>query len=122
MLILLAELIGLVVAGVGLTIFALPEFIQKIFDFVKEGKRLYWAGVVRCLIGLVLLLIAPKSVLPVATVAVGLVFLLSGIIAFACDLEKMKSFLAHYNELPVLVIRLIGLTVACVGILIFSVA
>ena len=121
MLVLLAKLIGLVVAGVGLTICVSPKFMQKIFDFVKEGKRIYWAGVVRCLVGLILLVIAPKCVLPVATFVVGVILILSGVIAFACDLEKLKSFLAHYSDLPVLVIRLIGLVAACYGILIFSI-
>ena len=122
MLVLLAKLIGLVVAGFGLTIFSSPKFMQKLVAFVEEGKRIYWAGVGRCLVGFVLLLSASKSILPVAAVAVGMILLLSGIIVFACDLEKLKGFLAHYNELPVLVLRLLGLAAACFGILIFSVA
>lgn len=121
MLVLLAQLVGLVVVGFGLTIFVSPKFTQKVFDFVKEGKRIYWAGVFRCLLGLILLLVAAKSTVPIATVAVGVVLLLSGIIVFACELEKLKSFLTHYSELPVLVIRLLGLVAACFGILIFSI-
>ena len=117
----LAKLVGLLVAVLGLAIFALPQFLQKVFDFLKEGKRIYWAGVGRSLVGLILLIGAPQSVLPVATVSVGVMFLLSGIIVFACDLEKLKSFLTHYSELPVLVIRLLGLVTACFGILIFSI-
>jgi uncharacterized protein YjeT (DUF2065 family) len=121
MLVLLVKLIGLAVAGFGLTVFTSPNFIRKIFDFVKEGKRIYWAGVARSLVGLVLLMTAPKSVLPVASVALGMIFLLSGIIVFACDLEKMKGFLTHYNELPALVARLLGLVAASFGILVFSI-
>lgn len=121
MLVLLAKLIGLVVAGFGLTIFASPKFTQKVFAFMREGKRIYWGGVVRCLVGLILLLSVSTSVLPVATVAVGLILFLSGIIVFACDLEKLKNLLNHYSELPVLVIRLLGLVAACFGILVFSV-
>ncbi|MFH1799758.1 MAG: hypothetical protein ABH891_02760 [Candidatus Omnitrophota bacterium] len=121
MLVFLAKLIGLAVAGFGLTIFVSPKFVQKVFNFIKEGKRIYWAGVFRCLVGFLLLLIASKSAVPVATVSVGAVFLLSGIIVFACDLEKLKNFLVHYSEMPVLVIRLLGLVAASFGILIFSI-
>ncbi|MFH0984496.1 MAG: hypothetical protein V1882_03055 [Candidatus Omnitrophota bacterium] len=121
MLIVLVKLVGLVIVGLGITIFASPKFTQKIFAFVKEGKRIYWAGVVRSLLGLALLLCAPGSLVPVATVAVGVLFLLSGIIVFASDLEKLKAFLVHYSELPVLVIRLLGLVAASFGILIFSI-
>ena len=121
MLVLLVKLVGLLVAGFGLAVFVSPKFIAKVFDFFKEGKRIYWAGVVRLLVGLVLLLTAAKSALPVANVALGVIFLLSGIIVFVCDLEKMKNFISHYGELPVLVIRLLGLVAACFGILIFSI-
>jgi len=119
--VLLAKSIGLLVAAFGLTLFAMPQFIHKVFDFFKEGKRLYWAGVFRSLVGLVLLLEASQSAVPAATVSLGVLFLLSGIIVFACDAEKLKAFLAQYSEMPVLVLRLLGLVAACFGILIFAV-
>jgi hypothetical protein len=117
----LVKFIGLLIAALGVAIFVSSQFTQKVFDFFKEGKRIYWAGVARSLIGLILLVGAPQSVLPVATVSVGIIFLLSGIIVFTCDLEKLKGFLDHYREMPPLVIRLFGLLVASFGILIFSI-
>jgi hypothetical protein len=117
----LAKLIGLLIAVLGLAMFVLPQSFQKVADFFKEGKRIYWAGVGRSLVGLILLIGAPQSLLPVATASVGVIFLLSGIIVFACDLEKLKGFLTHYSEMSVLVIRLLGLVAASFGILIFSI-
>jgi len=117
----LAKLFGILIAVFGLTVCALPQVMQKLFDFMKEGKRIYGAGVLRCLIGLVLLLASPQSAIPITAIAMGVVFLLSGIIVFACDLEKLKGVLAHYGEMPVLILRLLGLLVAAFGILVFSV-
>ena len=117
----LAKLIGLLIVAIGLVMFVLPQFFPKVTDFLKEGKHIYWAGVGRSLVGVILLTVAPQSVLPVATVSVGVMFLLSGIIVFACDLEKLKGFLTHYSETSVLVIRLLGLVAASFGILIFSI-
>jgi len=117
----LAKLFGILIAGFGLAIFSTPQITQKVFAFMKEGKRIYGAGVLRCVVGLVLLLAAPRSAIPVAAIAVGVMFLLSGIIIFSCDLEKLKGFLAHYSEMPVLILRLLGLVVVSFGILIFSV-
>jgi len=117
----LAKLIGVVIAVFGLTIFATPQITKRVFDFFKEGKNIYWAGVVRVLIGLVLLLAAAHSAIPVATICVGVIFLLSGIIVFAVDLEKMKNFIAYFDEMPALVTRLLGLLAASFGILIFSI-
>ena len=117
----LAKLIGLLVAAFGLTIFVSPQFTQKVFNFFREGKRIYWAGVIRTVAGLVLLLASGQSPIPVAVMAVGVLFLLSGIIVFLCDLERLKSFLVHYSEMPALILRLLGLVGACFGILIFSI-
>ena len=46
------KLVGLLIMGLGLAIFASPAFTQKIFAFFKEGKRIYIAGVVRTAVGL----------------------------------------------------------------------
>jgi uncharacterized protein YjeT (DUF2065 family) len=121
MLVILAKSIGLLVAVFGLGIFASSKFAQKVFNFLKEGKRVYWAGVVRSFVGLVLLFASPRSALPVSAMAVGMILLLSGIVVFACDLEKLKGFLSHYSEMPYLVIRILGLVAASVGILVFSI-
>ncbi len=119
--VILAKLLGVAVAAFGLTIFASPDFVKKVFDFFKVGKRIYYAGVLRVLIGLLLLVSVSHSTVPLAVIALGLLFLVSGIIVFAVDLEKTRAFLAHYSELPQLIIRLLGLVAACFGLLIFSV-
>jgi len=117
----IAKLLGLLIAGFGTAIFASPQVTQKIFQFFKEDKRIYIAGVVRAFTGVVLLLAASQSVVPVAAIALGIMFLTSGIVIFACDLEKMKTFMAHYSQMPVLVLRLLGLIAASFGILTFSI-
>lgn len=119
--ILLIKLIGVVIAGMGLAIFASPVFVQRLFAFFKEGKNLYVAGVVRSVIGLLLLFSASVSRVPVAALALGVMFLTSGIVIFAADLEKLKAFVAAYSEMPELVIRLLGLVACSFGILIFSI-
>lgn len=117
----LAKLIGLFVTALGLAVFASPQITRKILDFFKEDQHIYYAGIARALIGLVLLLAASGSLVPVAAVALGIVFLISGIIVLAGDMEKTKTFLAHYSELNPLVLRLFGLIAASFGILIYSV-
>jgi len=115
------RIIGVVISALGLAIFALPVFSEKIFRFFKEGKRLYYAGVIRTVVGLVVLFVASQSRVPIAAVALGLMFLISGIAVFACDVEKMKVFIQHYSEMPPIVIRLIGLVAATFGVLIFAI-
>ena len=117
----LVKLIGIVIAGLGLAIFASPAFSQKIFDFFKEGKRIYFAGIIRVATGLILLVATSRSAVPLAAIALGMMFLMSGIVIFAADIEKMKIFIQQFSEMPGLVIRLFGLVAASFGILIFSI-
>jgi uncharacterized protein YjeT (DUF2065 family) len=119
--IILIKFIGVLIAGLGLALFASPEFSQKIFNFFKEGKRLYIAGAIRLVVGALILFSASSSVVPVAAIALGLMFVVSGIVIFAADLEKMKAFLLHYSQMPQLVIRLLGLVAATFGVLVFSI-
>ncbi len=117
----LVKLIGVLIAALGLTIFASPSFTQKIFGFFKVGKRVYYAGVIRTFVGLVLLICSTRSTIPLAAISLGLMFLVSGIAVFASDPEKLKAFIQPFREMPELVIRLLGLVAASFGILIFAI-
>ena len=117
----LIKLVGILIMLMGLTIFASPEFTQKLFAFFKEGKRIYYAGVVRTAVGLILFLCASRSTVPLAAIALGLMFLVSGITVFAADPEKLKTFISSYSAMPSLVIRLLGLVAASFGILIMGI-
>ncbi|MFA6379324.1 MAG: hypothetical protein WCX16_06060 [Candidatus Omnitrophota bacterium] len=119
--IILAKFIGLLIMVFGFFIFASPTFTQKVFTFFKEGNRIYLAGVIRGAVGLIFFISASQCVVPLAAIALGLMFLVSGIVVFAIDVEKIKAFISSYSEMPGLVIRLLGLVAASFGILIFSI-
>jgi len=119
--IILVKLFGILITLLGLTIFASPEFTKKLFAFFTEGRRIYYAGVVRTVVGLIILISASRCSIPLAAIALGLMFLVSGIAVFAADLEKLKSFITAYSGMSGLIIRLMGLVAAFFGILIFSI-
>ena len=119
--VILVKLVGVAIMAFGLVIFASPAFIQAAFSFFKKGKNIYYAGVFRTVVGLILFLSASRSFVPLAAIALGLMFLVGGIVVFAVDAEKIKAFMASYSQMPSLVIRLLGLVAASFGILIFSI-
>ncbi len=119
--IILIKLLGLLITGVGLGIFASPGFSAKLFDFFKSGKNIYYAGVFRGLAGLLILVTASRSTVPLAAIALGIMFLVSGITIFAAEREKLLVFVEHYSQMPGLVIRLLGLVAASFGILVLSI-
>ena len=119
--VILAKVVGMLITIMGLAIFASPQFTQKIFGFFKEGTRIYLAGVVRGVVGFILLIGASQSEVPLAAIALGLMFIMSGIVVFAADLDKLKDFIESYSQMPALVLRLLGLVAASFGILIFGI-
>ncbi len=116
----LAQAVGLLIAACGLAILIQPQLTHKVFEFIKQGHRIYIAGVVRVCVGLVLFLSSSGSDIPMAANMLGAIFLLSGVIVFVSDLEKLKAFMAKYNELPEVTLRLLGLLAAAFGLLTFS--
>ncbi len=117
----LAKLIGVIITLFGLTVFATPKITEKVFAFFMEGKNLYLAGVIRIVTGVVILLAMSGSLVPTAAFSLGAMLLVSGALIFVIGVEKMKAFIAHYKQMPTLVIRLFGLIAATFGILIFSI-
>lgn len=116
-----AKLLGVLMSVLGLVIFASPQCADKIFAFFKEGSRLYIAGGIRLCAGLLLLGAASQSLVPLAAIALGLLFLVSAAVIFVSGLDKMKILLAHYAQMPPLMIRLMGLVAASFGLLTFSI-
>ena len=116
----IVKFIGLVISVLGLAIFASPQFSQKVFAFFQEGKRLYYSGVARVLVAAALFAAASQSPAPLAAIALGIMGLVSAIVIFAADMEKLKSFTASYSQMPALIIRLLGLVAASFGMLIVA--
>ncbi|HOW36537.1 MAG TPA: DUF2065 family protein [Candidatus Omnitrophota bacterium] len=119
--IILVKIVGILIMALGLMIFVSPEFTQKLFAFFKDGKKIYYAGVFRSVVGLILILGSGESLVPLAAIALGLMFLVSGIAVFASDTEKLKAFIESYSQMPALVIRLLGLVATSFGILVFAI-
>ena len=118
--VLLAKFVGTLILILGCTIFITPAFTKKIYAFMKEGKRFAWAGMFRTAVGIVLFLSASQSLLPRAAIALGIMFLMSGLVVFAADDKKLLEFVHNFLEMPAIVIRLMGLFAASFGILIIS--
>lgn len=119
--VMLVQIVGLLIVGLGLAILISPAVTHQIFEFFKEGKRIQIAGVVRVLVGVVLFLSSSRSAVPIAANMLGAIFLLSGIIVLVSDAEKLRAFIEKYSEMPEIILRLLGLMAAAFGFLIYSI-
>lgn len=116
-----AKLIGVAIILLGVSILFLPDTFKKMVRFWKEGSRIYGAGAVRVIFGLVFFLAAPSSHLPGGAVAAGFLFVLAGAIVFMAGIEKIKALLTIWEEMPPMVCRLIGLIASVFGTLLLYV-
>lgn len=117
----LVKFIGIFIVSMGITILLSPSTMKKIIIFWKQGKRLYAAGILRLLIGIILLLAASQCRLVGVVVWLGILTLIGGIIIFALGLQKIKSFLDWWSKKPPLLLRLWGVIALAIGaLLIYS--
>ena len=120
--ILLAKLIGIAICAFGIYLVALPDKAKEVMSFFKKQNRMIWPGVLRALVGVVLLLAAYGSRVPHITVSLGMIFLLSGVLVFILGSEKMAEQMTWWEAQNQLVFRVLGLVVLAFGILVFSAA
>lgn len=119
--VLIAKAFGIAISVLGLAIFAAPVVADRLFAFFQRGRWLYLAGVIRLTVGGVLLAAASASTVPLAAIALGTLFVTSGVIVFVLNPSKARDFIAAYRNMPGIVIRLLGLVAATFGILIYSI-
>ncbi len=117
------KIFGIFVIGIGIVYLLNPKIFKPFVNFWIQGNRLYIAGVLRLLIGAIILLSASSQCRWAGVViGVGILILAGGIIIFILGLAKMKSIISWLNNRPLLILRLIGLITLAVGaLLIYSV-
>lgn len=118
---LLAKVIGGVICVFGFAVALRPEWMKRMLAFWKEGKRLYYVGVIRITAGLVFLSAAFGSRVPGAAVALGILFLLSGVLVFLLGPERLRPLIEWWDKRSAIVCRLAGALVTAFGMLILCV-
>ena len=114
----LVRIIGVIITVMGIIILLSPKIMKQLIAFFEQGKRLYLAGVLRILFGIVFLLVATQCRLVGVIVVLGILFLIGGILIFTLGLEKSKSILKWWERKSPLVFRLVSLIPIFIGVLI----
>jgi len=109
--------IGIFIAAIGLGFILNPNMLKQVIAFFGKGKRLYLAGVLRLLIGIILLTTALRCEKPAIIVVFGILFIIGGVLIFALGLEKVKSILSWWDKKGALTMRLMGLLASLIGVL-----
>jgi len=119
--VILIKIIGIVITLVGIIFLFCPKAIKQLMGFVRQGRRLYWAGILRLLFGVTLLLGASQCRVIWVVMAMGILFLIGGVMIFTLGLERLRSIIEWWNKRSLMVLRLWALVVLALGaLLIYS--
>ncbi len=113
--------LGIVFAVVGIVYLLKPNVMKWLMGFFKQGKRIYFAGLIRFALAIVFLVGALKCKYPKVIIAFGILFIIGGLLIFVLGPEKIRRILDWYQKQPVLILRVIAVIALAVGlIIIFS--
>jgi hypothetical protein len=116
--ILLVKVIGIFIACMGAVIILNPQIMKNMVMFWRQGKKLYFAGVLRILFGVIFLLSVSRAKIPVVMLVFGIFSLIAGILVFILGLEKIRGMLDWWQKRPNGILRLMALLVLILGFLI----
>lgn len=113
----LTRFIGILIVAMGVIILFNPMIMKQLIAFWKQGKKLYIVGILRVLIGAILLLAASQAKIAGVVATLAVLILISGILIFILELEKVKAILDFWDKKSPSVLQLVGFLVLVVGIL-----
>ena len=107
--------VGIIFVFAGAANLLKPEIMKSVMEFFKQGKRLYFAGVIRLVLAIIFLIGARDCNIPWVMIVLGILIMVSGLLIFVIRLEKLKSIIEWWQKRPALLLRSLALAVLAVG-------
>lgn len=113
--------LGIVFVLIGVAYLLRPDIMKRLMEFFKQGKRMYFAALIRFVLAVVFLLGARECKWFWVIFAFGILFIISGLLVFIIPLEKIKAYIGWWQKKPPLLLRLMALVALAVGaVIIYS--
>jgi hypothetical protein len=110
--------IGILISIMGIVYLLRPDIIKKLMVFFRQGKRIYFSGVLRLALAVLFLVAARQCRYPWIIFAYGIIFLAGGLLIFLLGPEKIRKILDWYQEQSILIFRVIAVIVLVFGVII----
>jgi len=115
------KIVGIVIVFLAALFFIKPDITKHLFEFFKQGKRIYLAGLVRLALAVVFLLAARECDITWVIALFGILFLISGLSIFLIGAEKLKSMLGWFQNKSALFLRVMAVIILVIGaVIIYS--
>ena len=115
-------IIGIAIVVMGIVYLIKPAIMKWLIDFFKKGPRIYIAGFLRFVLGVVFLLAATKCREQTIIGVLGVLFLLGGFLIFILGSQRIRPILEWWLTKPVWVMRILALLTVAFGVLIIYAA
>ncbi len=109
--------IGILILVVGVVLSTMPSLMRSFIAFAKVGKRIYIGGVLRIVIGGLLLMASPQASNFWIPVILGSLIVLSGISIFILGTARIHAYMGWWEEKPDNTLRIGPIVASVLGIL-----
>jgi hypothetical protein len=110
------QIIAVLVMIAGIAFVSNPELMKKLISFIAEGRRVYYVAGFRVAFSVLLFFAASQCRHTAVVFLLGVVFLASGITAFAMSPEKVASFMTWYQGRPYATLRVLAFVPVLIGV------
>ncbi len=110
-------LIGAIMVFAGGLFLFNPNRMRQFLAYCSQGKRIYFIGVLRLTIGIILLLAASQCRFSLFVAILGILAIISAVIVFSMKLDTAKDFLKWWSVRSNLVLRVLSLIAIAIGVL-----
>ena len=117
-LLMIIKALGVIMAVVGVLFSAIPEKLIKFISLFKVTKRIRIVGIVRLGIAVIFLLAASGSRWPIVIAILGIITLISGVLALTLKAKHIKTFIDWIEAKNEMFVRIMGGVVVLIGLLI----
>jgi uncharacterized protein YjeT (DUF2065 family) len=115
---LVIKIIGIVFVFMTIVYFLKPDIMKRLMEFFKQGRRIYFAALIRLVLAIVFLLAADRCRYFGVILTFGILFTISGLLLFILGLEKVKSYISWWQKQPAMLLRVVALIGLAIGALI----
>jgi uncharacterized membrane protein HdeD (DUF308 family) len=112
----LVKLVGIIMVSAGAAYLVKPSIIKQFVNFWEKDTRIYLAGVLNIIFGIIFLRAAARCALSWFVVLIGLLSLAKGITAFVLGPKKTIGWLKKFLNKPVQTLRTFGILALITGI------
>ncbi|MFH1830259.1 MAG: hypothetical protein ABH871_05745 [Pseudomonadota bacterium] len=109
--------IGILIAVLGVVFSTMPSLMTAVFEFVKKGKNVYGAAVIRIVLGGLLLWASPVATIMWMPLVIGILMVASGILIFVLGIARCHAFISWWEAKPEHLRRAMAIVAAFIGIL-----